>query len=360
MEKVAAESDYHDYHNSYCNQFIDVQNLTHYKIADEIFDSTTVEKICIPIFYVIGFLRNVAFLLVLARVKTMRTITNFYLANLAVADVMTLSLETFARPWLYVGSMQVKSAPFYSNFGCAKVSFAIHLSQITSIFLITIVSFDRYFAICHPLKYPNTKIKIQAGCILTLLAWIISAILSFFRSLASGKLVHICILWPPSEKYTHLPGTVKDCIPINPFFRLDILEYLNHSVPFFTALITNTIINARIVQRLRSPSPGENGKQQNDQIKRRITWMLLANSLIFFSCLAPYNFLLVIGRFKSPKHNYYRDIAVIFTMLNSAINPILYGLTSPSYRRGFLTAFGLSRNQVEPTAGQETERTPAN
>ena len=334
MEIAMAESDHHD-NNSFCDQVIDATNWADNRIAEEILYSALVQKIFVPIFFVIGFIGNVAFLLVLARVKMMRTITNFYLANLAVADVMTLSLETFARPWLYLGSKQVKSQLFHSNFGCAIVSFAIH--QIASTFVITIVSFDRYFVICHPLKYRNTKIKTRIGCILTFMSWIISAVLSFFRSLADGRLVYVCILLPPSEKYSHLPSTVKECIPIKPFFQEDILEYLNHSVPFFTALFTNVIITITIIQRLMRPPPGENANQQNNQMKRRITWMLLANSIIFFSCLAPYNFLLVIGGFKSRKHNYYRDIAFVFIMLNSAINPILYGLASPSYRRGYFS-----------------------
>ena len=39
---------------------------------------------------------------------------------------------------------------------------------------------------------------------------------------------------------------------------------------------------------------------------------------------------------------------IMLKMLNSAINPILYGLASPSYRRGFLKAFDLT-SKVEPT-----------
>ena len=180
MEIAMAESDHHD-NNSFCDQVIDAANWADNRIADDILYSTLVQKIFVPIFFVIGFIGNVAFLLVLARVKTMRTITNFYLANLAVADVMTLCLQTFGTPWLHLGSKQVKSEPFYSNFGCGMVSFAIHLSQIASTFVITIVSFDRYFGICHPLQYRNTKIKTRIGYILTLMSWIISAVLSFFQ-----------------------------------------------------------------------------------------------------------------------------------------------------------------------------------
>ena len=363
-----AESD-HNGSNPFCHQNVDAKNWSDTKIADEMLTSALATvlqvKVFIPLVFIIGFVGNVAFLLLLARVKMMRTITNFYLANLAAADTITLSLITMSRLWKYVDfkQVQVKSSPFHSNFGCGMYSFTIHLSSLSSILFITIVSFDRYFAICHPLQYRNTKIKTRGGCFLTSLIWITSAVLSFLRSLASGKLVYICIRWPPNTKYRYFPDRVRRCKPINPFFEEEILEHVVHSVPFVAALITNAIINIRILQRLTKPSPGENGNKQIQHIKRRITWMLLANSLIFFSCLAPFHFLLLFGRLLNLSHlqqEYYVRTAFVFNMLNSAINPILYGVASPSYRRGFLKAFGFTINRIEPMEIQETERTPAN
>ena len=277
----------------------------------------------------------------------MRTTTNFYLAHLAAADLIFLTVDTVFYTWPYIIFKFVKSVPFYTNFGCGMVSFAMHVSSLSSMLLITLISFDRYFAICHPIKYHITKNKKQVSCILTLLTWIISAILSFFRSLASARLEYECILWPPSEKYQYFPRTVRHCMPIHPFFHRDVLEHVVHSVPFAAALVINLFVNIRIAQRLRKPHPGENGNQPTQQIKRRITWMLLANSVIFFICLAPYNFLLVFGRLLNLSHlkqKYYVNIAFVFAMLNSAINPILYGVAIPSYRRGYLKAFGFGRS----------------
>ena len=88
------ESVHHD-NNSFCDQVIDATNWTDHKVADEFLHFALVEKIFVPIFFGIELIGNVAFLLVLARVKIMRTKTNFYLANLAADDVMTLCLETF-------------------------------------------------------------------------------------------------------------------------------------------------------------------------------------------------------------------------------------------------------------------------
>ena len=132
---------------------------------------------------------------------------------------------------------------------------------------------------------------------------------------------------------------------IHSFFRKEILEHVVHSAPFTAALVVNSIINIRIVQRLRRPPPGENVNNQNQQIKRRITWMLLANSVIFFSSLIPFHLFLAFGRlFSNIRKGYYRDTVFVFVMLNSAINPILYFLACPSYRGGYLKAFGFGNN----------------
>ena len=355
-----AESDHPN-----CDQFKDVQNWTDRKIADELFNLTTVERIIVPIIFAIGLVGNVAFLLLLAKVKMMRTITNFYLANLAAADLITLSLATFTRPWRYLDPKQISTEPFHTSFGCIMYYFSIHVSILSSIFLITFVSFDRYFATCHPLKYRINKTKKKVNYILVLLTWIISAILSLLTSLGFGKLVHECILWPSREEYGYFPTVVRHCKPIHPLFQVEILEHLVHSVPFLAALMTNIIVNIKIVWKLTTQHPGENENQQRQIFKRRITWMLLANSVIFFSCLSPFHVLLIFEKVMnlSPsKQRSYLFITAISIYVNSAVNPILYGVASPSYRRGFLKLFGQSRRQVEPIGleEQETERRAGN
>ena len=116
---------------------------------------------------------------------------------------------------------------------------------------------------------------------------------------------------------------------------------------FFTAVVANSIINIKIVQGLTRLPIGENGHQQNVTIKRRTTWMLLINSLVFFCSLAPLNSVKILN---IPNQNPFFSwgIALGLAMVNSALNPILYGVVSPSYRRGFLKAFDMTRNQIVP------------
>ena len=143
---------------SICDQFEDIQSWTEHKIVEDMLNFTNAEKIFNPVIFVIGFVGNVSFILLLARVKMMRTITNFYLVNLAAADLMVLSLQTFTRQWTYLGSKQILTEPFHTSFWeCNLYYFTIHLASLSSILLITIVSFDWYYAICHPLKYCNSR-----------------------------------------------------------------------------------------------------------------------------------------------------------------------------------------------------------
>ena len=287
-----------------------------------------------------------AFFLLLARVKTMRTITNFYLANLAAADMMILVIETMFQLWCYRSSIVSWSNPFHTNFGCSLFIFGYSIFYCASIFLITMVSIDRYMAVCQPLQYRSLNLDKQKTYITTALIWIFSVPFGALMNVPNFiKLVHVCIIWPTDERYKHFPSVVRQCDPLHPL--METVSDLIHVVPFCIALIITGINNVRIIQRLRQPPPGINEDQARRQVKRRISWMLIANSTIFFCCLAPNIFLRVYTSPSADSSNFFR-LSFILAMVNSAINPFLYGTASPSYRRGFLKTFGFARGQIEP------------
>ena len=350
--------------NLTCEATDDLRNWTHQQIAREILYSTQAilrVKVIIPLIFVIGFLGNVAFFLLLARVKKMRTITNFYLVHLAAADLMMLTLDMMFKSWRYIDSIVLWSHPFHTSFGCAMFIFGYYISSSASTLLITLVSFDRYFAICRPITYLKIKKNKRAVGFVVLFLWIVSAVLAVLNTLRFGKLVQVCLIWPSSDKYIMFPNVVGRCDPIRPSFG-DISRVTN-AITFAVAFVINVAINIKIFQKLRQKPPGENGNQRNHHTKRRITWMLMANTAIFFCFLAPSKFLVlqrvtffkikIVNLSRDRQENLLRNVFLL-AMVNSAVNPILYGVASPSYRRGFLKAFGLLKNQIEPTKDQET------
>ena len=150
--------------------------------------------VLIFIIFAVGVTGNVIFLLSVIRVKALKTVTNFYLANVAVADLLFLHLETSHAIWEY----KEKASPLTTNVGCGLFYFTYYLSFFASILLITLVTLERYFAICHPLKHRQMNNK-KRSVILTIITWFVAAVFAVLVSLRFGKLKKLCILYAPTE-----------------------------------------------------------------------------------------------------------------------------------------------------------------
>ena len=151
--------------NITCDYIENVQNWTDSQIADTLLYSSigTLFKLVttiMPIVFFVGVLGNVVFIWLVIRVETMRTVINFYLTNLAAADLLVLTTQMFFRLWRLRASIIPFDKPFGTDFGCAMYFFAENLSSSASIFLITLITLDRYFAICHPFKYHGMTMKL--------------------------------------------------------------------------------------------------------------------------------------------------------------------------------------------------------
>ena len=142
------------------------------------------------------------------------------------------------------------------------------------------VSFDRYMAICQPLKYRTMKLNKQKTFTITALIWIISVPFSLLEVPLFANLVHVCITWPTDERYKHFPSSVRYCYSLHPL--METVSSFIYIVPFSIALIITAINNIRVIHKLRQPHPGNNKDQARRQIRRRISWMLMANSTLFF------------------------------------------------------------------------------
>ncbi|XP_046383785.1 neurotensin receptor type 1-like isoform X1 [Ischnura elegans] len=120
----------------------------------------------------VGVAGNVMVPLVILRSRDMRNSTNVFLVNLSVADLLvlllctpTLLVEVHSRPEVWVlGPHMCKAVPF------VELTVA-HASVLT----ILAISFERYYAICEPLKAGYVCTKGRAF-LLCLLSWAVAAV----------------------------------------------------------------------------------------------------------------------------------------------------------------------------------------
>jgi hypothetical protein len=96
--------------------------------------------------FIIGAFGNGLVIISILRSSRLRTVTNTYLLNIAVADFLLLLSVPFlivtilANGWIF-GNILCK---MYFNF--------IHINQYVSSLLLAALSFDRYLAVCHPVR----------------------------------------------------------------------------------------------------------------------------------------------------------------------------------------------------------------
>ncbi|KAK8771634.1 hypothetical protein V5799_025121 [Amblyomma americanum] len=215
-----------------------------------------------------------------------------------------------------------------------------------SILTILAISFERYYAICQPLKAGYTCTKMRALAI-------IGAIWLLALAVTSPMLFVSQYGWVEYYDGSAVPscGTSFG----RPWRRLYILASmaLLFVLPFFVLLLVYACIARQLVRhRALSSAPSA---QAQLRARRQVVLMLAAVVVSFFVCLLPYRvFILWIIAAPGPVEAqvslevFYSLLYVCRVMLylNSAINPILYNAISSKFRDAFCRLLGLRRRRL--------------
>ncbi|KAK2151637.1 hypothetical protein LSH36_356g03069 [Paralvinella palmiformis] len=125
-------------------------------------------------FALITILGNLLVIIAVARERYLRTVTNYFIVSLAVADLI---IGSVVMPFSI--SMEVTDQLWYFGGDWCDVwhSFDV-LASTASILNLSVISLDRYWAITDPIAYPG-RMSVGRALILIALVWICSAAISF-------------------------------------------------------------------------------------------------------------------------------------------------------------------------------------
>ncbi|CAF1097239.1 unnamed protein product [Rotaria magnacalcarata] len=121
------------------------------------------------IVFIVGTIGNLLVIIVIQRNRSMRTVTNIFIMNLAAADLLVL---VFCLPATAI--QDVTKTWFFGLVLCKFVNYIQNMSISVSVLTLMAISVERYQAIVHPLKFTGTK---QRARILILSVWILSLLL---------------------------------------------------------------------------------------------------------------------------------------------------------------------------------------
>ena len=167
-----------------------------------------------PVTCIIGSLLNMSFLFVIFRLKDMQTITNAYLVNLAISDLLFLISNTVIETMQYVISPISTDYAFLGTTGCVLKYLFYYVSFHSSMLLVPIVALERYAAICFPLTHRRIAGKRRTAVIITA-CWIVALIWSVPTVLNRSIISRYCVAWPPNdETYSGFPEVIGQCVPL--------------------------------------------------------------------------------------------------------------------------------------------------
>ncbi|XP_008068398.1 probable G-protein coupled receptor 101 [Carlito syrichta] len=161
-----------------------------------------IRSIVLLIFLTVSFVGNIVLALVLQRKPQLLQVTNRFIFNLLVTDLLQISL---VAPWVVATSVPL-FWPLNSHFCTALVSLT-HLFAFASVNTIVVVSVDRYLSIIHPLSY-SSKMTQRRGYMLLYGTWIVAILQSTPPLYGWGQAAFdernaLCsMIWGSSPSYT--------------------------------------------------------------------------------------------------------------------------------------------------------------
>ncbi|XP_064641242.1 thyrotropin-releasing hormone receptor-like [Lineus longissimus] len=289
------------------------------------------------VIFLVGFVGNVMVVIVVSKIRVMRTPTNCYLVSLGVADILVLVSACLPQVFATgVPSLRMDEW-ILGHVTCSILIFLNYLGVNVSSLSITAFTIERYIAICHPMKA-------QTICTVKRAKRIIVVLWTFGICYNAPWLALTTIV-----TYNLVDGTTQDSCTFKLTRGFYIWVYMADFMLFYAIPLILTCVLYGLIGRILFSStipktPGKsNGtnsetKKSSVQTSRVQVIKMLAIVVGLFAILwLPYRAWVVFNSFSSrPYHDmWFRLLCRMMVFMNSAINPILYNAMSVKFRRAF-------------------------
>uniref|UniRef100_A0A0N4ZBF7 G_PROTEIN_RECEP_F1_2 domain-containing protein n=1 Tax=Parastrongyloides trichosuri TaxID=131310 RepID=A0A0N4ZBF7_PARTI len=271
--------------------------------------------------------------------KKMRTVTNYYLLNLAIADISITILNTG-----FSGMYNLYYNWKFGSFYCAVNSLMGVTPICVSVFTMIVLSIDRYLAIVYPLrKRPGKRQTLLIVFFIWFLA-IMWGLPSYFVSKVSKH-----YFWDDKDRYLFEDQT---CSP-------DDFPDGNHATSVLFKLYNNALIVTQYVLPLlilsftygktvlvlrKTEAIGDSVHTDNLIAKRKVANMLALIVVIFTFMWMPYNLYFLLKPYiplelDNKTENYIYLNIYWLGMASSILNPVIYYFMNVRFRLGFKYAW---------------------
>lgn len=290
--------------------------------------------------FVVGVFGNVLVCYVVFRNRSMQTVTNLFILNLALSDILLCFLAvpitpsyTFLRRWVFGTAL------------CHMMLYAQGCSVYISSLTLTSIAIDRFFVIIYPF-HPRMKLATCGAIVLGIWCFSILVTLPYglyidhYTDLENGR--SYCEESWPSEHSRKVFGTLTST--------------LQFALPFLIISFCYVRVSIKLNDRARrKPGSKTSHKERLDRArKKRTNRMLIAMVAVFGVSWLPLNCVNILNDFcercsQWPYYNLLFFVAHAVAMTSTCYNPFLYAWLNENFRKEFkqvLPCFGHRQTHV--------------
>ncbi|XP_054155174.1 RYamide receptor-like [Oppia nitens] len=300
---------------------------------------------------------NVVTILVLVKGDRLSSELWKFLVNLSAADI---TMATFSIPFTYTGFMLGRW--IFPTFLCPIVQFVQLLSVFVSVWTLTAIGFDRYFAIVYPFR---SLLWLRRHKLLAIsMIWLVGS------TLASSQLVK-----SKAEPFPYRNHVYYDCREdwdetAGRFYTVSVFM-ATFLVPIVALTFVYTKIGVHIVRHAMPGNPDRNRDVVRVNRKIKVIKMLSTVVLLFAVCWLPIHiFSLVVYFYPAilnirTKYGYNIYVFTYFfchwiSQFHSLVNPVVYCFMSDNFRnslRSLIQTFfnRLKTCETNPNTGDNND-----
>ncbi|XP_018309094.1 neuropeptide CCHamide-1 receptor [Mycetomoellerius zeteki] len=285
----------------------------------------------------IGLIGNTVLALMILRHTNMRNVPNTYVLSLALGDLLVIMTCVPFTITVYV----LDSWPF-GLLICKISECAKDISVGVSVFTLTALSADRFFAIANPMRKLHVagsgKRAIRFTTIIVILIWVLAIILaipgsfSYIRFFRVNQNVSFYVCYPFPEKFgPNYPKTIVAC-----------RFFIYYIIPLTIIAVFYILMARHLMRSTRDVLCEMQGQIKQIQARKKLAKMVMAFVIIFAVCFFPQHVFMLWFYFNPTSQtdynifwHYFRILGFCLAFINSCINPIALYCVSGAFRKYF-------------------------
>ncbi|XP_043997098.1 olfactory receptor 52D1-like [Gambusia affinis] len=305
-----------------------MENETYNNVALQLEGLKVIETSVYPVFlfflfsYLFIMILNIAIIILVGIDKSLHQPMYLLFCNLPVNDIFGNSIVV---PRLLSDLLKPPSELIISYYECVVQAFCTHMFGTTSHTVLMIMAFDRYVAICNPLRY-SVIMTNRMVMKLTVSAWgsalvLVGILLGLTIRLSRCR----TLITNPYCDNASLFKLSCESVAINNIYGL------TFTVVLFTSSIGSIVFT---YSRITMVCLTSRNKSVNTKALKTCSTHLLVYLIMLFCGIL----IIVLHRF--PQYSDQRKMsAILFHIIPCSLNPIIYGVQSKEIRRFLSNAF---------------------